>query len=107
MSNQIALLEEELERFFRSFTTDGETISVRDILQVVPFTDFALEDPPLLRVLALLEEAGVDTLSLADLNTLFAISDPPSEEDRLPVFLDAEAELLGDLSFREFLDRTN
>ena len=100
-------MEEACEDFFRTFTNDGETISVRDILQVVPFSGLSLEDPALFRVLALLDEAGVDSLTLADLNTLFSFSDPLSEEDRLAVFVDAKADLPMNLTFSEFLERTN
>jgi hypothetical protein len=105
--HELRLFEEECENFFNSFTYDGETISVRDILKVVPLCGLSLLDPPLMRVLALLDDTGIETLTLADVNTLFNASGRLSEEDRLSVFIDKEADLPADLTFKQFLERTN
>ena len=91
---------------FRTFTEDGETVAVSSLLTAIPFCDMALEDPPMMRFLALLDAAGVATLSLSDMLTLFAISDPPSQEDRLAVFV-GDAAVSQRLTFPDFLRKTD
>ncbi len=99
--------EEETEIFFQAFTSDGERICVRDILEAAPQSGLQVTEPALLRALALLDEGGVAELTLSDLNTLFAIRDPLSEEDRMAVFIDPENELPSEISFAEFVESSN
>ena len=97
------LLEEQIAELFQAFTEDGETVALDDLLQAVPHCGLAVQDPSLMRILVLLDDAGVSTLTLSDLQTLFTVQDPPSQEDRMAVF----AEHTFDMTFSDFLERTN
>ena len=99
------LLEEQVAEFFKVFTEDGETVALDDVLDAVPHCGLSIEDPSLMRILVLLDEAGVSKLTLPDLHTLFDVQDPPSEADRMAVFVDPGTSF--QMSFQEFIDRTN
>lgn len=71
------LLEEQITEFFEAFTEDGETVALDDVLDAVPHCGLTVEDPSLMRILVLLDDAGVSRLTLSDLLTLFMVQDPP------------------------------